>query len=57
MNVLQIIKEQHKRQTSLSKAQFLMSKTYRGSAYISAHQPPTLDRPLECNYRGVGYIK
>ncbi len=57
MNVLQMIKEQKQRKEHLSKAQFLMSKTYRGSSYSSAHQAPTSKAQLVCSYRGVGYIK
>ena len=57
MNVLQMIKDQRKRQNSLSQAQFLMSKTYRGSDYTSAHSSPATLNRSERVYRGVGYIK
>jgi hypothetical protein len=57
MNVLQMIKQQHSRKQRLSKAQFLMSKTYRGTDYTSAHQAPVLDSHPSLCYRGQGYIK
>ena len=57
MNVLQIIKDNQARKERLSKAQFLMSKCYRGSDYTSAHQAPVLDSHPRLTYRGQGYIK
>ena len=57
MNVLQMIKQQHNRTQRLSEAQFLMSKTYRGADYTSAHQAPTLEKHPNLCYRGQGYIK
>ena len=57
MNVLQMIKQQHDRAQRLSEAQFLMSKTYRGTDYTSAHQAPVLENHPSLCYRGQGYIK
>mgnify|MGYP001580736049 CR=1 FL=1 len=57
MNVLQMIKQQYNREKRLSEAQFLMSKTYRGTDYTSAHQAPTLGSHPSLCYRGQGYIK
>lgn len=57
MNVLQMIKQQYNREKRLSEAQFLMSKTYRGTDYTSAHQAPILESHPSLRYRGQGYIK
>ena len=57
MNVLQMIKQQCGRTQRLSEAQFLMSKTYRGTDYTSAHQSPALNSHPHLTYRGQGYIK
>ena len=57
MNVLQMIKEKRIRRSKLNQAQFLMSKTYRGTDYTSAHQAPLLDSHPNLCYRGHGYIK
>ena len=57
MNVLQMIREGSQKRARLSEAQFLMSKTYRGTSYTSAHQPPLLETHPDLCYRGHGYIK
>ena len=57
MNVLQMIKEKQEHRSRLNEAQFLMSKTYRGTDYTSAHQAPVLDSHPTLCYRGHGYIK
>ena len=57
MNVLNMIREGQQKRARLSQAQFLMSKTYRGADYLSAHQAPVLDNHPELCYRGHGYIK
>lgn len=57
MNVLQMIKEKQEHRSKLSQAQFLMSKTYRGTDYTSAHLSPTSLPHSEFAYRGIGYIK
>lgn len=57
MNVLSLIKAQQEKRARLSQAQFLMSKSYRGTDYTSAHLSPTALPHGELTYRGVGYIK
>ena len=57
MDVLNMIRKGQQKRARLSQAQFLMSKTYRGTDYTSAHQPPVLDSHPELCYRGHGYIK
>lgn len=57
MNVLNMIRDGQQKRARLSQAQFLMSKTYRGTDYTSAHQAPVLDSHPELCYRGHGYIK
>jgi len=57
MNVLNMIRKGQQKRALLSQAQFLMSKTYRGADYTSAHQAPVLPGHPECSYRGIGYIK
>jgi len=57
MNVLNLIRQGQQKKALLGQAQFLMSKTYRGTDYTSAHQAPVLDSHPECFYRGIGYIK
>jgi hypothetical protein len=41
MNVLALIRKQLAKRDALSQSQFLMTKTYRGIDYTSAHQSPT----------------
>ena len=57
MNVLNMIRKGQQKRARLSQAQFLMSKTYRGADYSSAHQAPVLERHPDLVYRGQGYIK
>jgi len=57
MNVLQMIKNQRERKQRLSRAQFLMSKTYRGTDYTSAHQAPVIDDHPRLMYRGQKHVK
>lgn len=57
MNVLEMIRNGQEKRARLSQAQFLMSKTYRGADYVSAHQAPVLDSHPALIYRGTGYIK
>ena len=57
MDVLNMIRNGQQKRARLSQAQFLMSKTYRGADYTSAHQAPVLDSHPELCYRGHGYIK
>ena len=54
MNTLNLIRQKVAKRSKLSQAQFLMSKTYRGTDYTSAHLSPA--SAAREAYRGVGYI-
>ena len=57
MNTLDLIRQRASKRSKLTQAQFLMSKTYRGTDYTSAHLSPTALPHGNLSYRGVGYIK
>ena len=57
MNTLNLIRQKVAKRSKLSQAQFLMSKTYRGTDYTSAHLSPASLPHGKLSYRGVGYIK
>lgn len=57
MNALQMIKTKREKVQRLSQAQSLMSKTYRGIDYTSAHQAPVTDSHPSLVYRGQKHTK